>query len=163
MQSVASSRPPSSFERRHRALRRAWAKARHTLIDNGNLVRFLVALILAFAFWAYVTNVNDPETSRTIPAVSVSAIHVPPGLHVIGPLDTVEIRFEGPRSQVNALASGEINAYVDLQGVKVDLKGAKKEDTVLLTVHADAPSGLHVRDISPAKIDAIVTSANGPS
>lgn len=155
MQPAASSRPTSSFERRHRSLRRAWAKTRHTLIDNGNLVRFLVALILAFAFWAYVTNMNDPETSRTIPAVSVSATHVAGGLHVLGPLDTVEIRFEGPRSQVNALASGEINAYVDLQQVK-------KPGSYFLTVHADAPSGLHVRDISPPKIDLTVTGATSP-
>lgn len=163
MQSVSSSsRPTTGFQRRHRALRRTWAKVRHTLIDNGNLVRFLVALILAFAFWAYVTNMNDPETSRTIPAVSVSAIHVPSGLRVIGPLDTVEIRFEGPRSQVNALGSGEINAYVDLKGV--DLKGIDKSGTsYLLTVHADAPSGLHVNDISPAQVPVTVISANGPS
>ena len=157
MQTVPSSRPTTGFQRRHRAFRRGWAKVRHTLIDNGNLVRFLVALILAFAFWAYVTNMNDPETSRTIPAVSVSAIHVPSGLRVIGPLDTVEIRFEGPRSQVNALASGEINAYVDLQGKD------KAGTTYYLTVHADAPSGLHVQDISPPKIEVRVNSASGPS
>lgn len=119
------------------------------VLETGNLARFLVALILAFALWAYVTNKNDPETSRTIPAVPVSAVNVPKSLRVIGPLDTVEVGLRGPQSRINAIDTGIVVAQVDLQNIS-------KPGTYFLTVHVSAPSGVDVREVTPAKIQVQV-------
>lgn len=131
-------------------LQRMMTRARG-ILETGNLARFFVALILAFALWAYVTNKNDPETSRTIPAVPVSAVNVPKSLGVIGPLDTVEVGLRGPQSSINAIDTGIIVAHVDLESIS-------KPGTYFLTVHVSAPSGVDVRDVTPAKIQVQVES-----
>ncbi len=86
--------------------------------DAGNLIRAIVALILAFTLWAWVTAEQDPEIGRTIPSVQVSAINVPKNMQIVGDLPHVEIRLQGPQSKIQALETGQVQAVVDLGSVK---------------------------------------------
>ncbi len=113
--------------------------------DAGNLIRAIVALILAFSLWAWVTAEQDPEITRTIPAVQVTAQHVPKNLQVVGDLPRVEIRIEGPQSKLQTLDSSQIEATVDLSSVK-------QPGQVSLSVNVDTPSRVRVRSITPSKL-----------
>lgn len=117
---------------------------RHFL-DTGNLVRFLFALILAFALWAWVTAENDPEIQKTLPAVPVVVTNVPPGMRVVGALGTVEMQLQGPRSRINAVETGSVQATVDLKDIT-------EPGLYQRTVNTNTPSGVRVRSVVPEKI-----------
>lgn len=125
-------------------LQATWNRVRRFL-GTGSLVRFLVALILAFALWAWVTSENDPETERAIPAVQVSVEGLPQSLEVVGPLPTVAIRLQGPQSRVLPLESTRIQATVDLSDVN-------QPGSYTRTVEVDAPEGLRVREVTPETV-----------
>jgi YbbR domain-containing protein len=114
--------------------------------DAGNLVRAIVALILAFSLWAWVTAEQDPEITRTIPSVQVTAEHVAKNMQVVGDLPHVEIRLEGPQSKIQTLETGQIRAFVDMSSVKQPGK-------VALDVQVDAPSRIRVKSVTPDKVD----------
>ena len=117
--------------------------------DAGNLVRAIVALILAFSLWAWVTAEQDPEITRTIPSVQVTAQHVTKTLQVVGDLPHVEISLEGPQSKIQGLETGQIAATVDMSSVKQPGK-------VTLQVDVDTPSRIRVKSVSPGEVDVQV-------
>jgi len=123
-------------------------------LDTGNLFRFILALILAFALWAWVTNEQDPEISKVLPAVPVVATDVPDGFAVIGTLGTVEIRLQGPRSRINALEEGAVRATVDLSDIE-------EPGLHQVRVSVDVPSGVRVRSVQPSQITVQLERATG--
>ncbi len=119
--------------------------------DAGNLVRAIVALILAFSLWAWVTAEQDPEITRTIPSVQVTAQHVPKTLQVVGDLPHVEISLEGPQSKIQGLETGQIQATIDLSSVK-------QPGQVSLDVDVTTPSRIRVKNVSPGEVSVQVDS-----
>lgn len=108
-------------------------------------MRFLVSLILAFALWAWVTAQNDPEITRTIPAIPVEQANLVGTLTVVGPLPTVQILLAGPRSRVQPLESGTVTATVDLHDVT-------QPGTYTRSVQVRTPSGIRVSNVTPPRI-----------
>lgn len=129
--------------------------------DTANLGRFLVALILAFAFWAWVTNKTDPEISRLIPAVQVSEVNLPPSFDVVGSMPTVEIQLQGPRSQINAMEAGSVRVQIDLAGVTEP--GTYTRNVQVQVIGA---RGIRVTSVTPSKItvqvDRVLSHAPPP-
>ena len=117
--------------------------------DAGNLVRAIVALILAFSLWAWVTAEQDPEITRTIPSVQVTAQQVPKNLQIVGELPRVEIRLEGPQSKIQALETGQVQAVVSLDSVK-------QPGQATLSVDVTTPNQIRVRSVTPSKVDVQV-------
>src|SRR5690606_14847616 len=103
-------------------------------LDTGNLFRFILALILAFALWAWVTSEQDPEISKVLPAVPVVATDVPDGFTVIGTLGTVEIRLQGPRSRINALAEGAVRGARPQRAALPDHRPARARHRLRLLI-----------------------------
>jgi|SRR5919202_6098747 hypothetical protein len=83
--------------------------------DAGNLVRFLAALILAFALWSWVTYQRDPEISKDVPSIPVAVVNLKPGLQVTSQLPSIEVWIEGPESILRNFGSGNVVAQVDLR------------------------------------------------
>ena len=125
-------------------LQLAWARLRN-FFDRGNLVRFLISLILAFALWAWVTAQNDPEITRTIPAVPVQEVNLNGALTVVGPLPTVQILVAGPSSRVGPLEFGPLQVTVDLHDVT-------QPGTYTRPVTVKAPTETRVTDVTPSSI-----------
>jgi YbbR domain-containing protein len=117
--------------------------------DAGNLARFLAALILAFALWAWVTNEQDPEISKTIPSIPVAAVNLPPGLQIVGQLPTVEVSVEGPESVIRNVGSGSIIVQADLRLLRVP-------DTYQVPLGVRLPDGARLERVEPDKITVIV-------
>lgn len=125
-------------------LHRAWASLR-SLFSADSLARFVISLVLAFALWAWVTERNDPEIARTLPAVQVTVQHLSPDLAILSELPTVEVRLQGPQSELQALESGSITAVVDASAVHAP-------GTYTLPVQVRAPRFIRVQDVVPAQV-----------
>ncbi|HET9014594.1 MAG TPA: CdaR family protein [Thermomicrobiaceae bacterium] len=139
-------------------LRLTWTRFRN-FFDQGNLVRFLVSLILAFALWAWVTAQTDPEITRTIPAVPVQEVNLGGSLTIVGPLPTVQLLLAGPRSRIQPLESGTVQVTVDLSDVK-------QPGTYTRPVHVSVPSEIRVSNVTPTtitvQIERISSQGRGP-
>lgn len=130
---------------------RTWVRIRR-FFDRGNIARAIVSLILAFMLWAWVTAESNPQVTRLVGGIQVSAIHLSNQLEVTSQLPTVDIRVEGPRSELNALDPLRIQATVDLGSVK-------QPGTVSPPVHVSVPDRLIVREVAPSKVTVTVGSA----
>jgi YbbR domain-containing protein len=115
-------------------------------IDTGNLVRFLLSLILAFALWAWVTNEKDPEQTYLANGVQVMSVNRPDGLEVVNTLPKVDIKLQGPRSVIQTLDAGAIQAFVDLGGR--DGPGSEVEK-----IHVDTPPGIRKSSVNPSETE----------
>lgn len=90
-------------------------------ISSGILGRVLLALLLAFGFWAWVTNNNNPDRSRPFDTVPITVINAPDGLAVTDySPQTVTVTIWGPRNIVTdpGLQAGNFAALVDLKDLK---------------------------------------------
>src|SRR5215472_7973167 len=87
---------------------------------SGTLGRAVLALLLAFGFWAWVTNQTDPDRMRTFDNIPVTPINPPDGLAVDYNPKSVSISIWGPRSVVLSpnVQAGNFAAVIDLKDVK---------------------------------------------
>ena len=116
-----------------------------TFADTGNLVRFGLSLVLAFALWAWVTNENDPEQTYIANNVQVEIRQKAPNLEIVSPLDVVEIRIQAPRSVIQTLDPSRIVAWVSLD----DRTGP---GTATEKVGVDVPRGVRTARVTPTEI-----------
>ncbi|MDQ6832344.1 MAG: CdaR family protein, partial [Chloroflexota bacterium] len=89
--------------------------------SSGMVSRAVLAVVLAFGFWAWVTNNNDPDRRQDFPNVPVTQNNLPDGLSIIDYTpQTVVVSIWGPRSVVSnpTLAAGNFSATIDLKDAK---------------------------------------------
>src|SRR2546421_8555724 len=88
--------------------------------NSGMLGRALLALVLAFGFWAWVTNQSDPDRERTFDNVPVTPINPPDGLAIDYTPKTVSVSIWGPRSVVLSpnVQAGNFAAVIDLKAIQ---------------------------------------------
>lgn len=144
--------------------------------SSGVLSRAILAVVLAFGFWAWVTNNSDPDRRRDFPNVLVSLIDQPEGLAVTdySPA-TVTVSIWGPRSVVSnpTLGVGNVAANIDLKDVKPgtqqvpvhvqsDLKSVRKKSAtpadVQVTVERSIEKTLPVTVPMPSQPGVTVNS-----
>ncbi|MEX2425886.1 MAG: hypothetical protein WD401_03895 [Thermomicrobiaceae bacterium] len=113
--------------------------------DTGNILRFLVSMILAFGLWAWVTYENDPETTRVLGGITVSLENVERELEFEGEPPIVDVTVQGPQSIVTPMERDTIVATADM--AEIDEPG---EHEVEVTV--EAPTDVRVRDVAPGSI-----------
>jgi YbbR domain-containing protein len=90
-------------------------------VSSGVMSRAILAIVLAFGFWAWVTNNSDPDRSRDFPNISVTPINQPDGLAVSDPTpSSVTVTIWGPRSVVNSqtLTASFFAATIDLKDIR---------------------------------------------
>lgn len=128
-------------------------------LGADNLARMLIALVLAFALWAWVTARNDPETQRTFAPVQVTATGLDPALVVVNQLPSVQVRVQGPRSQIEALENGSIQATIDLSDIETPGVYTRR-------VEVRTPRFIRVREVTPrevtVQVDRLAVRENVP-
>ncbi len=87
--------------------------------SSGVLSRAILAVVLAFGFWAWVTNNNDPDRRQDFPTVLVIENNLPDGLAAtsLSP-NAVTISVWGPRSVVQNAQAGNVSATIDFKEIK---------------------------------------------
>jgi YbbR domain-containing protein len=127
-----------------RRLRPALVSIRR-FMDTGNFLRFLVAVVLAFGLWAWVTYESDPETTRTLGGMTVTLENLANNLEVVGDPPVVDITVQGPQSIVGPLERETVVARVDMEDIE-------ETGEYELDVNVDVPSGIRVRDVLPETV-----------
>jgi YbbR domain-containing protein len=117
-------------------------------VSSGVVSRAVLAVVLAFGFWAWVTNNNDPDRRRDFPAIPVTQTNLPDGLSVtdFSP-QTVTVSIWGPRSVVinPSLQAGNFAATIDLKDVK--------PGTSQVPVHVQSTlGGLRKKSAAPSEV-----------
>jgi len=107
--------------------------------------RALLAIVLAFLFWAWVTNGDDPDRGRDFSNLRVTAVGVPADLSITSMTPgNVSLSVWGPRSVVTTatLSADNFKPMVDLQNAK--------PGTQNYPVHVvDSVKGLRNRQTTP--------------
>lgn len=120
--------------------------------SSGALSRAVLAIVLAFGFWAWVTNNNDPDRRRDFDNVPVTRINLPDGLSVTDfTPQAVTVSIWGPRSITAnpTLQAGNFAATVDLKEAKPGVQQ--------VPVHIQSTrSGLRKKAASPADVQVTV-------
>jgi YbbR domain-containing protein len=141
-----------------RRLRQALGNIRR-FFDTGNLLRFLVSMVLAFGLWAWVTYENDPETTRVLGGIPVSIDNLPTDFEIVGDPPTVDITVQGPQSIVTPMERDAVVARADM--TEVENTGSHDVD-----VNVDVPSDVRVREVVPesvsVEIDQMATRDDVP-
>ncbi|HUG15014.1 MAG TPA: CdaR family protein [Thermomicrobiales bacterium] len=124
------------------------------LLDTGNVVRFLLSFICAFALWAWVTADRDPEQTYRANQVPVVVENTPAGLELVGLPQAVDLTLQGPRSVIQTIDAGSIRAYIDLSSVP-------GPGSYEFRVRVDAPSGIRRISVQPevvrVEVDTVVS------
>lgn len=131
-----------------RRLRQALANIRR-FFDTGNLLRFLLSMVLAFGLWAWVTYENDPETTRVLGGIPVMVENLSTDLELLGESPTVDVTIQGPQSIVIPMERDQVVPAVDMSDVEE--AGSHEID-----VDVTAPDDVRVRDIVPGSVDVEV-------
>lgn len=114
-------------------------------VDTGNLIRYLLSLVLAFALWAWVTNENNPEQTYLANNVQVEIRNKAADLELVSPLDVVEVKIQAPRSVIQTLDPSEIVAWIDL-------KDRTGPGVATEEVEVDVPDGVRTTTVTPEEI-----------
>ncbi|RMD51436.1 MAG: hypothetical protein D6835_03315 [Candidatus Thermofonsia bacterium] len=116
----------------------------------SNIFTFLVSLVLAFLIWIVAVQANDPIRQEILP-VSVQFVGQPPDSVLVEPTSlTVQVRFEGPLSQLTDVTSKDFTAVVDLSNVSLGTP-----TTVPIEVQSKK-TGLTILFTSPDTVDVTI-------
>jgi YbbR domain-containing protein len=112
-------------------------------VDTSTLLRLLLAFLLSFGLWVYVTVRNNPETSVPLNSRLVEPRGLPSGAVLMTPLPAVDIRLTGPESLVNQPSRQPVY-YIDLANVQT---AAKQR----VPIQVDAPPGV-TATVNPSEV-----------
>ena len=82
----------------------------------------IFSVVLAFAIWFLVEDVENPRIEATVPgedqaAISVEVVNVPPGL-IVGEVTPIRVFVEAREGEVDELRAADFKAVVDASGVR---------------------------------------------
>ena len=76
----------------------------------------IMALLIAFAFWYYVSGSRSTEAERAL-MVKLEYLNVPPQLTLKAPVKEVEVSLLGDQAVLSALKPDSVLAEVDSRGL----------------------------------------------
>lgn len=85
---------------------------------NSWLAR-IMCVIVASILWVYVMNEQNPITTRSF-TVPLQTVHLQDDMLVKDLPETVNVRVSGTRSQIAALRTADVKAFIDLRGPAKD-------------------------------------------
>ncbi|MBQ4289973.1 MAG: hypothetical protein II719_02145 [Clostridia bacterium] len=111
------------------------------------ILPLVVCLILSFALWAYVMSVDSPTSTEIYSSVPVTITGAEStGLSAITGSDAViEVTLKGRKSILSQLSAGDIEAYIDVSGVKNAGRGRYQ-------VTVNPPAGTVVDSFYPSEV-----------
>ena len=82
----------------------------------------IFSVVLAFAIWFLVEDVENPRVEATVPgedqaAIPVEVVNVPPGL-IVGEVTPIRVFVEAREGEVDELRAADFKAVVDASGVR---------------------------------------------
>jgi len=110
----------------------------------------LLALLLAFALWIYVSNEQSPLREKTL-TIELENTGLEQGLVISGGMpETVKVKVQGNRSQLANIVPGDFSAVVNIP--------EGKTGDIVIPVQVSAPTGLRIAQVTPDEVSISIDS-----
>lgn len=110
----------------------------------------LLALLLAFALWIYVSNEQSPLREKTL-TIELENTGLEQGLVISGGMpETVKVKVQGNRSQLANIVPGDFSAVVNIP--------EGKTGDIVIPVQVSAPTGLRIAQVTPDEVSVSIDS-----
>ena len=110
----------------------------------------LLALLLAFALWLYVSNEQSPLREKIL-TIDLEKSGLEQGLVISGGVpETVKVKVQGNRNQLANLIPDDISAVVNIP--------AGRTGDFTIPVQVNVPTGLRLAQVTPAEVSLSVDS-----
>jgi YbbR domain-containing protein len=110
----------------------------------------LLALLLAFALWLYVSNEQSPLREKTL-TIDLEKSGLEQGLVISGGMpETVKVKVQGNRNQLANLIPDDFSAVVNIP--------AGRTGDFTIPVQVNVPTGLRLAQVTPAEVSLSVDS-----
>jgi YbbR domain-containing protein len=110
----------------------------------------LLALLLAFALWLYVSNEQSPLREKTL-TIDLEISGLEQGLVISGGMpETVKVKVQGNRNQLANLVPDDFSAVVNIP--------AGRTGDFTIPVQVNAPTGLRLAQVTPDEVSISVDS-----
>lgn len=104
----------------------------------------IMAVVIAFAFWFYVSGSRTTETTRTV-AVILEYLNIPPQTTLKAAVKEVEVVLSGAQSVLSSLSPESLVCEVDAKGLGVG--------KYRLAVRTLTPKDVKLTDVRPTHVD----------
>lgn len=104
----------------------------------------VIALLIALAFWFYVSGSRSTETTRTI-SVDLEYLNVPSQVTLRTPVKSVEVELSGEQAVLSALTPGAVVCELDARGLDVG--------KYRVAIRSILPKDVKLVDIRPTHAD----------
>lgn len=112
--------------------------------SQTQIVRFAVSFLLATLLWGWVTQLQDPFTTKRFTAIPVETSELPATLEVVSSLPEATVALSAASSQVEAIDREDIT-------VRVDTSGIEKPGTYRVPLIVDSPD-VNLRSVQPDEV-----------
>jgi YbbR domain-containing protein len=85
--------------------------------SRTQLVRFGISIALATLLWGWVTDIQDPYTTKTITDVPIESGALPETLQIVSNLPNASVEVSGARSRVGPVQRTDIRVEIDTSGI----------------------------------------------
>jgi YbbR domain-containing protein len=110
----------------------------------------LLALLLAFALWLYVSNEQSPLREKTL-TIELENTGLEQGLVISGGMpETVRVKVQGNRSQLANIVPGDFSAVVNIP--------EGKTGDIVIPVQVSAPAGVRIAQVTPDEVSISIDS-----
>jgi YbbR domain-containing protein len=110
----------------------------------------LLALLLAFALWLYVSNEQSPLREKTL-TIDLEKSGLEQGLVISGGMpETVRVKVQGNRNQLANLIPDDFSAVVNIP--------AGRTGDLTIPVQVNVPTGLRLAQVTPAEVSLSIDS-----
>lgn len=112
--------------------------------SQTQIVRFAVSFLLAALLWGWVTQLQDPYTTKRFSAMPVETAELPASLEIVSSLPEVTVTLRAASSQVEAIDRGDV-------AVRVDTSGIEEPGTYRVPLIVDSPD-VNRRSVQPDEV-----------
>lgn len=94
-----------------------WFERFPTILNSGNVVRFLLSLAIATALWGWVIQMTDPIITRNYREMDIAVNLNDDSLIMVTTLPTAVVEVQGPESEFSELNRADLSVVLDTSSV----------------------------------------------
>ncbi len=82
------------------------------------VVRFIVSLVLAALLWGWVTQLQDPFTTKVFSQVPIEAADLPDTLQVVSSLPSARVELGDAESRIDPITAQDVSVQIDTSNIE---------------------------------------------
>jgi YbbR domain-containing protein len=90
----------------------------HIRPTQTQIVRFAVSLVLATLLWGWVTQLQDPLTTKTFPQIPIDTTSLPDTLQVVSTLPAAEVELRDAASRLGTITAADVSVQIDASNIQ---------------------------------------------